>query len=507
MQQISFQRLLLKTRLKSATLSLLFVFIFSVNLAHSQQQIKIMTYNLLNYPNTDTNIRNPHFRTIINAVNPDVLVVSEINTQSGVNSFLNNVLNYTSNLYSAGTYIDGFDSDNALFYKSSVINFISNTRIYTQLRDINEFKISDKKYSDTLIIYAVHLRAGDTSIVRRRAEIDSLRKKTNLLPKGTDFIALGDFNIYGSFEPAYQKLLQDNPTDDGNFIDHLNLTGTWNSSAYRFYHTQSTRTRSFGDGATGGLDDRFDMILNSNSVVKNGGIKFLSASYTAYGNDGNHYNDSINKIPNTSVTQTVANALHYASDHLPVFASFEFGNATQVEVKVIVQGLYNPSINKLNRRDSVKIYFRKNESPYLISDTVISLADSINFTCSGVSRRLNEGNYFIQIRHRNSIETWSKTGGEYFSPGDNFSYDFTDSSNKAFGSNLILYGSKYCIYNGDTNQDGFIDGADNAMIENEALNFVLGFTITDLNGDNITDGSDAVIADNNASSFVSSIRP
>ncbi|MEZ4691190.1 MAG: hypothetical protein R3A12_13915 [Ignavibacteria bacterium] len=56
------------------------------------------------------------------------------------------------------------------------------------------------------------------------------------------------------------------------------------------------RTRSFGNGATGGLDDRFDMILNSKAVKESGGIKFYLTTYKASGNDGNHYNDSINKI-------------------------------------------------------------------------------------------------------------------------------------------------------------------------------------------------------------------
>ena len=493
----------------SKTVRLLFLFILlSINgFTFSQQQIKIMTYNLLNYPNTDTNIRNPHFRTVINSINPDILVVCEINTQSGVNSFLNNVLNYSSNIYSAGTYIDGFDTDNAIFYKSSFINFISNTRILTQLRDINAFKISDKKYSDTLLIYAVHLRAGDTSIVRRGAEIDSLRKKTNLLEAGTNFIVLGDFNIYGSAEPAYLMLVQDNPSDDGNFIDPIVMTGTWNTFAYRFYHTQSTRIRNFGDGATGGLDDRFDMILNSNAVVKNGGIKFQPAAYTAYGNDGNHFNDSINKIPNTAVSQTIANALHYATDHLPVYTVFEFGSATQIEIKVITEGLYNPVLNLLNKKDSVNFYFRKVNSPYLISDTLKAVTDSVNFISAGVSRRMKKGNYYIQVKHRNSIETWSRAGGEYFSPGDNFIYDFTDNISKAFGNNLMLKGTMYCIYSGDINQDGTIDGADGLMIENDAANFITGYTLTDLNGDEITDGSDAVIADNNASNFINAVTP
>ena len=38
--------------------------------------------------------------------------------------------------------------------------------------------------------------------------------------------------------------------------------------------TQSTRTAAFGGGATGGLDDRFDLILFSQSVNDYGGISY-----------------------------------------------------------------------------------------------------------------------------------------------------------------------------------------------------------------------------------------
>ena len=54
----------------------------------------------------------------------------------------------------------------------------------------------------------------------------------------------GDFNIYGSYESAYQKLLAAHAGTDGKFYDPLNLSGTWNDYSYRIYHTQSTRLNS-----------------------------------------------------------------------------------------------------------------------------------------------------------------------------------------------------------------------------------------------------------------------
>ena len=46
-------------------------------------------------------------------------------------------------------------------------------------------------------------------------------------------------------------------------------------------------------------------------------------TYTAFGNDGNHFNGAINFGTNTSVTPDIANALHNASDHLPVFVDIQ----------------------------------------------------------------------------------------------------------------------------------------------------------------------------------------
>ena len=315
--------------IKSFLLSALFVITLN-----AQQYHMIMSYNLLNYPGSDTTTRNPYYRTVFESIQPDILVVQEMQSQAGVNGFLNNVLNVSAGGYSAGIFIDGPDTDRAIFYKSNYFTFISNTPISTTLRDINEFKMVHNITQDTIRIYVVHLKAstGSTNEQRRLEEITELRNHTDSLHAGAFFIVAGDFNIYRSSEPAFQKLLDQ--SSSGYFIDPLNLSGTFNQSLFAQYHTQSPRTRSFGGGATGGMDDRFDMILISQTVSDVNNITYINGSTIAYGNDGNHYNDSINKPPNTAVGQQIADALHYASDHLPVFAIFSFGEVIPVQIDV-----------------------------------------------------------------------------------------------------------------------------------------------------------------------------
>ncbi len=292
-------------------------------------RIKMMSYNLLNYDDitADTAQRNPYFRTVMAAANPDILVAQEVASIQGMNGFRTNVLNAPGNTYSQGTFINGFDSDNGIFYKTSKFTFISNTPIETDLRDINEFKLVHTLTGDTIRIYSVHLKAssGATFEAQRALEVDSLRKVTNALPAGKDFFVCGDFNIYGSTENAYIKLLANNPTDDGHFIDPITLTGLWNKSSYAIYHTQCTRDTALGSGgASGGMNDRFDMFLYSNAVSQAGGVTYVAGSTNPYGNDGLHYNKSIYLSPNNAVGVPIATALYNASDHLPVIISVDF---------------------------------------------------------------------------------------------------------------------------------------------------------------------------------------
>ena len=148
-------------------------------------------------------------------------------------------------------------------------------------------------------------------------EAATLRVLTDLLPQGTNFILVGDLNLYRSTEPAYEKLLVQDGT--GNFLDPIDFPGSWHESfTYRHIHTQSTRTVNLPDGgSSGGLDDRFDFILSSQSIIDQGGIDYVEDSYWAYGNDGKHFNVAIIISP-YPISQQMAFDLHDVSDHLPV---------------------------------------------------------------------------------------------------------------------------------------------------------------------------------------------
>ena len=319
----------MKLKIKILILLILSSVCFCI-IGQSSPRIKVVTYNLLNYPE-GYNTRNPEFKKVMDDIDPDILVVQEITSLFGVYAFLNEVLD--TSIFAAGPFLPGPDTENAIFYKDSLITLISHVTIPTVLRDISQFTLYHNFTQDTLIMYSVHLKASDgyTNEQQRLAEVTVLRNVTDNLPEGTKFLVAGDFNIYYAGEPAYQKLI--NKSTSGYFIDPL-PAGNWHSNDfYATLHTQSTCNSSScpNGGSGGGLDDRFDMILISQSIYDSSGIFLVDNSNIAYGNDGLHFNKSINVPPYIAVTQEIANALYNASDHLPVIAEFQFGNINSVE--------------------------------------------------------------------------------------------------------------------------------------------------------------------------------
>ena len=296
-----------------------------------------MTYNVLNYPGATASIRNPEFIRVIAYVRPDVLIVQEMTSQSGMTDFLTDVLDAAEpGAYDAAPFMDGPDSDNALYYKSSLFTYLGQTVLQTELRDINGYRLRPvgvNADSLDLRIYSAHLKASQGFEQDRFAEADTLRNHLNTLPDGSFLLAGGDFNLYTSTEPAYQELIGSQGDNSGRLYDPINTPGDWNDDiTFVNVHTQSTRTENLGDGgALGGLDDRFDFLLLSYTFQSGTRWQYVSGSYNELGNDGNHFNQSVNAGTNTAVPDSIADALHSASDHLPVYLDIYrqvVGNAT-----------------------------------------------------------------------------------------------------------------------------------------------------------------------------------
>ncbi|MCB9513320.1 MAG: hypothetical protein H6694_03285 [Candidatus Latescibacteria bacterium] len=293
--------------------------------------LRLMDYNLLNFPGSTGASRAPYFRTVLAEAAPDLIVAEEVLGTAGRDQFLSLVLDVAEpGLWEAAFFHDGTDTDRALFIRDSCAAVIDAGWLDTDLRDIDWWDLRLTESGDTLRVYGLHLKAsqGSTEEQRRYAECLVLRGDLDALPPQRAALVCGDYNIYTYTEPAWQLLRSDGP---GQLLDPLDQEGPWhNNLAYAPVHTQSTRTASFGGGATGGLDDRFDFILPRPVLMDGIGLELDPLSYLVLGNDGNHFNQAIIDGVNGVVSAEVANALHESSDHLPLLVNLTWQPVTTV---------------------------------------------------------------------------------------------------------------------------------------------------------------------------------
>ncbi len=321
-------------------------------IVYSQDTIKVMTYNLLNYGNytyyctpSNNNVsnKNEYLKTIIDYTLPDILGVVEIAPDDTyIDGFKNNVLNQNGRNYYAKTPKSNYSGSsiiNMLYYDSRKLTLSFWASLPTTYRDINiytfYFENDALQNGDTVYLTCIvmHLKAGntDTDASERTAMAQTLMNFLNNFNENTNYLVMGDFNLYSSSEGAYQQLTN-HPNANIRFYDFINKYGDWSNNAYFSpYHSQSTHTTS-DCFSGGGLDDRFDFILgNINTITGAKGFKYLADSYTTLGQDGQHFNKGLLDSPtNSTVPSDVLEALYGNSDHLPIIAKFIVDNTMSV---------------------------------------------------------------------------------------------------------------------------------------------------------------------------------
>lgn len=390
-------------------LSLFFYFFIFNNVLFSQDTVSVISYNLLRF-NSSTE-RNLHFRNIIEKIKPDVLITQEMIGQESVNNFLNNILKNINEKYKAADFIDDEDTDinQGLFYNSNKFSFISTSQIDGYPRPVYIFTLKHLDTGEQFVVYNLHLKASKGS-ENELARSDQVKELKNYISETNSnfYIVAGDFNIYSTTESAYKDLFSITESGKGNLHDLINVVGTYNDPSNANIHTQSTRTSQFGGGSHGGLDDRFDFILFSDSLMYGDRIFVIDSTYKSFGNDGMHYNSALNVVPNQQVSMNIANSLHDASDHLPVFVKIIFSNekihreVLNVESYSVSDKLLfypNPSKNKLNiQSDDHKI--NKLEI-YSLNGTKILDKNINSNSCTIDVSKINIGNYLIILNFKN----------------------------------------------------------------------------------------------------------
>ena len=300
--------------------------------------LRVATWNLLAYDDAAVPSRRPNMIQVVPGLNPDVMIVQELLTSTAADSFAN-LLKATmpSRVWKGGSSTFIFGTQSAIYYDSLKVSISNLTAVTTGgPRQVLVALVRPVGYlanAASFRLYSVHFKAGDGALTpsdsaQRTLECTNLRNTLNIAPAGTNILVGGDTNFYGSFETGYTRLTESQADNDGRMKDPQTISGLWNNPAFAPLHSQSPCAGAGCIGSSGGMDDRFDILFSSYSLNDGQGLDMVSGAlpggYGPYGNDGLHYNDSIDGGGiNTAVGTAVAAALRLSSDHLPVIATLQ----------------------------------------------------------------------------------------------------------------------------------------------------------------------------------------
>ena len=315
--------------------------LLAVTIAPAQGQFKLMSYNLLEFPEAPPDNRELLLNDILAEADPDILLVQELQSPLGANLITDHSFNYTTKDMQAASFVfntsGGNNLNQLLYYNADKFELLTTDQIRTSLRDINYYKLRlqtvDASISPVdLHVFTAHLKAsqGDTNEEWRFNMVEQFTNYLSSFPTDARVILGGDMNFYSGNEDGVQRLVSGSSPIP--LVDPINQIGNWHTnSSFADIHTQSTRQSSnpFNDfGAGGGLDDRFDFIfLSANLLDDTQAIYYQNGSYQTPGNSGTCFNNNISASACAgNFDQLLRNNLYNMSDHLPVLLKM---NTTQ----------------------------------------------------------------------------------------------------------------------------------------------------------------------------------
>lgn len=190
---------------------------------------------------------------------------------------------------------------------------------------------------------------------------------------------------------------------------------------------------------------------------------------------------------------------NYSMLNLNVFIEGYYLGSGQMAPVLLNQGL----IACPTQTDTLFVELHDTNTYNFISEakTILNTDGTASFRFTNIS-----GWYYIVLKHRNGIQTWSSVPVYISSMPTN--YNFTSQASSAYGSNLKEVESGiWALFAGDFNYDENIDLLDKALIELDIENFQYGYFATDINGDGNVDLLDNPMMEININNFVYSVHP
>lgn len=397
-----------------------------------------------------------------------------------------------------------FQNENPVRSKSFFYSYPDTSNTWYDFSPGNNFK-PDIAPVTGVILYESILQEGFTSLTFPPVS-------WNIVYTGTNYWTRNSVSSYGNGSGSAKFDFWHAPNGTTQYLVSPFLTSTVQGDSLRFDNayapfSTNTDTLEIMKSTNGGADYTSLAILWGNNVNGNLNTAPLGGQFT----------------PSSSQWQTKKFALPPGINRIKFRARSGFGNNLYIDsiciyknvlnvpakLTLIQEGYFNPGSDMLNKKDTVRMYLRYNTFPFQIIDSSKGVIDSTDFSGSFIFRNAAAGIYFLNIKSRNTIETWS-SGAVYYNRDSLLSYSFINAINKAYGSNMVQVDAspvRFALYSGDINQDGTIDAVDLSQVENSLAIGQKGYVVTDVTGDDFVDGSDLAIVENNAGLGVMSITP
>ncbi len=329
-----------------------------VRAASAAQTIRVVAYNIEADVNGNT-APNSGLYTVLEAIGEnevggaahplDVLALEETTSNTATVAPIVAALN---GYYGAGTYamssLQGTESGNnpstgngpnALVYNAKTVTLLASAGVGTPTGSTNGEYRQVMRYElmpvggaagTQFYVYVSHMKSsasGTTAAVQkaRGQEAAIIVANMKTLPANGGVLVMGDFNLDGSTEAAYQTL-----TASGTYqlLDPLNASNdyneTWDTSTYLTFLTESSTSIDYRDD----IQFMAAAVYNGTSTA---GLRYVPGSFNIFGNNGSMaLGKSVGQSTNTalnglvgSITPAAArSALTTASDHLPVVADY-----------------------------------------------------------------------------------------------------------------------------------------------------------------------------------------
>lgn len=333
------------------------------NKCAAQDTLKVVAYNTLDYGNScqgSHTFLQTNFKKIVQYIDPDILGMVKVQSIQRTSAdgcglsnlgFADSILTFVFNAaypgqYNYCPYTNAACANNIdlLFYNVHKLGYVSLNILTSNGEDFDLYKLYylDPNLStthDSTFLYVVLNHTNSSTLATRNQQdsdvVNSLKKIFYHLP---NLISMGDFNVATSTEAGYElytsttdtSFLFDDPPflPDGKFTYPLNWDKNSACSAYLNTSTRSSSTVPNSCGASGGAKDWIEHIFLSKWIIDSiDYVSYIKDSYTTIGNDGKHFelsiNDSTGGPKNTYAPSSVINALYAFSDKYPIMVKLK----------------------------------------------------------------------------------------------------------------------------------------------------------------------------------------